>query len=55
MIIAASRAVLPFEKVDVALAVCLLLELAVDAVLAVLEAAAFDEDAVNILLRIIAP
>ena len=32
-----------------------LLELAVDAVLAVLEAAAFGEDAVNVLLRIAAP
>ena len=50
MIIAASRTILPFQEVDVALAVLLLLELAVDAVLAVLEAAAFGEDAVNVLL-----
>ena len=46
-----SRAVFPFQKSNVAPAVLMLPKLAVDAVLAVLEAAAFGEDAVNILLR----
>ena len=55
MVAAASRAVLPFQKVDVAFAVRSFKKLAVDAVFAVLETAAFGEDAVDVLLRIAAP
>ena len=43
------------SRLELLTTVCLLLELAVDAVFAVLEATAFGEDAVNVLLRIVAP
>ena len=46
----ASRAILLFQKSNVAFAVPMLPKLAVDAVFAVLHAAAFGEDSVNIFL-----